>query len=326
MTDTAVRILGVDHDAAFWDDTAELRACLSEPVPRIPPWFGYDERGSALFEQITELPTYYLTRTEWSLLRRYGPDIAARLDCGRIAELGSGSAKKTRLLLSAAVARRPTTYLPVDVSREMLTSSAEALRTSIPTLDVVGLWGRYEAGLDHLRDDEGEPLAVMFLGGNLGNTTPDERHALLARCAASLRPGDAFLVSADLVKPAEVFEECYNDPPEHTAFADFRLNHLVHLISRFGCDADPASFRPHARYDTATGEVVGHLWSERDQHVSIPGLDLELDLRSGDGINVGFSAKFDRERFVADVAAHGLAPEAQWVDPERQYGIFLFRR
>lgn len=325
MTGTAARIVPVD-DAAFWDDTEELRACLSEPVPRIPPWFGYDARGSELFEAITELPTYYLTRVEWSLLRRHGPDIADRLGCGRIAELGSGSAKKTRLLLGAAAARRATTYLPVDVSHEMLTSSATALRTSVPELGVIGLWGRYEAALDHLRADDGEPLAVLFLGGNLGNTTPDERDALLARCAASLRPGDAFLVSADLVKPAAVFEECYNDPPGHTAFADFRLNHLAHLRARFGGDADLASFRPHARYDAANEVVEGHLWSERDQVVRVPGLGLELDLRRGDGINVGFSAKFDRERFVADVAAHGLVPEAQWVDPDRAYGIFLFRR
>lgn len=320
-------IVAVEDEAAFWDDAGALRACLTEPVPRIPPWFGYDRRGSDLFEAITELPTYYLTRVEWSLLRRHGADIADRLGCGRVAELGSGSAKKTRLLLAECAARRPTTYLPVDVSREMLAASGDALRDDVADLRVTGLWGRYEAGLDRLRGDGGEPLAVMFLGGNLGNTTLDERTALLARIAATLRPGDAFLVSADLLKPAEVFETCYNDPPGHSAFAEFRLNHLAHLDRRFGTgQADVHGFRPHARFDPEHGVVEGHLWAERDRRVPVPGLGLTLDLRRGDGINVGFSAKFDRDRFVADVAAHGMEFEREWLDPQWRYGIFLFRR
>ncbi len=319
-------VVAVEDQAAFWEDTDTLRACLTEPVPRIPPWFGYDERGSELFEAITELPTYYLTRAEWDLLRRHGAEIAERLGCGRVAELGSGSAKKTRLLLGECASRRPTTYLPVDVSREMLEFSARALRDDIPALGVTGLWGRYEAGLDHLSEVGGDPLAVMFLGGNLGNTTPDERESLLSRIAATLRPGDAFLVSADLLKPAEVFETCYNDPPGHTAFAEFRLNHLAHLARRFGGDADLSAFVPHARFDAGTGVVEGHLWAVRDGPLSVPGLGVTRELRRGDGINVGFSAKFDRDRFVAGVAAHGMEPEAEWTDPHWRYGIFLFRR
>lgn len=319
-------VVELESGAAFFDDAAQLRACLTEPVPRIPPWFGYDERGSQLFEQITELPTYYLTRVEWDLLRRHADDIADRLGCGRVAELGSGSAKKTRLLLEACARRRPTRYLPVDVSREMLELSAARLARDAPAVAVTGLWGRYEAALDRLRDDGGPPLAVLFLGGNLGNTTPAERDALLARIAASLRPGDAFAVSADLVKPAAELETCYNDPPGHAAFAEFRLNHLAHLARRFGGRVDLAGFRAAAHYDAAAEVVEGRLWALRDQHVALPGLDLMLDVPRGEGINVGFSAKFDRDRFRRDVAAHGLRPEAEWVDEDRRYGIFLFRR
>lgn len=324
--DSAADVVALEDDATFWEDTGTLRACLTEPVPRIPPWFGYDERGSELFEAITELPTYYLTRVEWDLLRRHGAEIAERLACGRVAELGSGSAKKTRLLLGECAARRPTTYLPVDVSREMLESSGVALRADVPSLGVTGLWGRYEAGLDRLAADGGDPLAVMFLGGNLGNTTPGERDALLARIAATLRPGDAFLVSADLLKSAEVFETCYNDPPGRSAFAEFRINHLAHLTRRFGGGADLSAYEPHARFDRRAGVVEGHLWARRDAVLSVPGLGVTRELPRGAGINVGFSAKFDRDRFAADVAAHGLAHEAEWVDPAWRYGIFLFRR
>lgn len=319
-------IVELESGGAFWDDTAQLRACLAEPVPRIPPWFGYDARGSALFEQITELPTYYLTRAEWDLLRRHGDDIAARLGCGRVAELGSGSGKKTRLLLEACARHRPTEYLPVDVSREMLEHSADQLATEVPEVAVTGLWGRYEAGLDRLHADGGPPLAVLFLGANIGNTTPAERDALLARIAATLRPGDALLVSADLVKPAAVFESCYNDPPGHAAFAGFRLNHLEHLARRFGGRADLDGFRADARYDTDHEVVEGTLWALREHRIALPGLGVTVELGRGEGINVGFSAKFGHDRFRRDVESHGLRAEAEWVDRERDYGIFLFRR
>jgi len=135
-------VVAVDAADAFWDDGAALRACLGEPVPRIPPVFGYDERGSELFEAITELPTYYLTRVEWALLRANAAEIAHRLAADEIVELGSGSAKKTRELLAACQRRRPTTYLPVDVSREMLEHSGRTLCAAVPGLSVVGLWGR----------------------------------------------------------------------------------------------------------------------------------------------------------------------------------------
>ncbi len=317
------------EQGSFWDDTDELRARLAEPLPRIPPWFGYDELGSELFEQITELPTYYLTRCERALLERYGTDIAARLGCPRVAELGSGSAKKTRLLLEHCSAARPTTYLPIDVSREMLVLSAERM-ADLPGLTVTGLWGRYEAGLDRLRDDGGAPVAVLFLGANIGNTTADERSALLARIGATLRPGDALLLSADLVKPAAVFESCYNDPPGYDAFARFRLNHLDHLARRFGGGVDLDGLHAVAHYDPGpddgVGVVDGRLWARRDQVVPLPGLDRVLELRRGDSVNVGFSAKFDRDRLVADVAGHGLRHETEWVDEEHRYGLFLFRR
>ncbi|MDQ2709043.1 MAG: L-histidine N(alpha)-methyltransferase [Actinomycetota bacterium] len=312
-------------EEAFWDDRDAVGACLREPVARIPPWFGYDERGSELFEEITELPTYYLTRVERDLLHRHSEQIAELIDCARLAELGSGSAKKTQLLLAACQRRRSTTYLPIDVSREMLRRSGAELRTAIPGLRVTGLWGRYEAGLARLRE-AADPVVVAFFGSNLGNTTPTERDTLLAAITATLRAGDGFLVSVDLIKPAAQFDRCYNDPPGFSAFARFRLNHLTHLNRRFGSAFDLATFVPTARYDPAAAVVEGHLVATSDQRVPVPGLGLTLALRQGEVINVGFSAKFDRDEFIGDVGAHGLAHQAEWIDPDQAYGIFLFRR
>lgn len=319
-------IVPVDGEETFWDARSDLVAGLRETPPRVPAYLGYDAVGSHLFESITELPSYYLTRVEHELLRRHTEEIADLIGCGRIAELGSGSAKKTRVLLAACVTRRATTYLPIDVSREMLAISARKLTAELPGLRVQGLWGRYEAGLARLRDDEPEPVVVAFLGSNLGNTTREERDALLSTIADTLRPGDGFLVSVDLQKPAEVFEACYNDPPDRSAFARFRLNHLTHLNRRFGADFVPTHFSPQAHYDSATTAVQAHLYAIEDQTVALRELGLELVLRRGDSLNVGFSYKFHRPQFVADVSVRGFDLSAQWIDTVWQYGIFLFVR
>lgn len=324
-----MEIVAVDDEAGFWEDRDVVRTCLAESPPRVLPWFGYDDLGSQLFEEITELPTYFLTRVERSLLETYAGEIADRLGCGCLAELGSGSAKKTRLLLAACLHRRPTTYLPIDVSREMLVASGESLTAELAGLRVRGLWGRYEAGLAHLRDRRDrrdEPLAIAFLGSNLGNTTPGERAALLAEIATALRPGDRFLVSVDLQKPAAVFDTCYNDPPGRSAFARFRLNHLTHLNRRFDGDFGLQHFSPRAHYNTATGEVEGHLYATEGQTVTLRDLGIVLDLQRGASVNVGISAKFDRPAFVSAVNALGFHLESEWVDGIWQYGMFLFSR
>uniref|UniRef100_UPI0003661E0D L-histidine N(alpha)-methyltransferase n=1 Tax=Nocardiopsis halotolerans TaxID=124252 RepID=UPI0003661E0D len=153
--ETRARVVPVADRGDTVPEDAVVRDCLRRTPPRLPPWLGYDAVGSALFEQITELPTYYLTRVERELLERHAPEMAELLACGRIAELGSGSAKKTRLLLEGCVRLRGTTYLPIDVDRGMLRSSGAALCAELDGLEVTGLWGRYEAGLDWLRTHPG---------------------------------------------------------------------------------------------------------------------------------------------------------------------------
>jgi L-histidine N-alpha-methyltransferase len=320
-----VEIVAVDDEGAFWDDRSAVSASLRETPPRVPAYFGYDALGSDLFESITELPDYYLTRVEHRLLQRHAEEIADLVGCEQIAELGSGSAKKTRMLLTACAKRRPTTYLPIDVSREMLAASGHKLTAELPALRVQGLWGRYQAGLAWLRDGN-EPVVVTFLGSSLGNTTSEERDALLSEITDTLRPGDGFLVSVDLQKPAQVFETCYNDPPDRLAFARFRLNYLAHLNRRFAADFALEYFYPRAHYDSAATTVQVHLYATEDQSVALRELDLELVLRRGDSLNVSLSYKFHHPQFVADVSARGFNLRAQWIDPVWQYGIFLFVR
>ena len=308
------------------DEQRHVRDCLLEPQPRLPAWFGYDEVGSALFEQITALPTYYLTRAERGLLHRHAPEMAELLDHERIAELGSGSAKKTRLLLASCLQRRARTYLPIDVDRSVLESSSALLRAELPQLRITPLWGRYEDALSWLRSCDHSPLAVAFFGSNLGNATPAERTALLGEVSRTLRPGDDFLISADLVKPSAELERCYNDPPGHRAFAQFRLNYLTQLNRRYGAEFALDDFVPEAVHNPDTSTVEGYVRARADREVPIPGLDLTLHLGRGETINVGYSAKFDSSRLIDEITARGFALREQWVDADARYGLYLFGR
>lgn len=321
-----LRVLPVADGGAGVSEDAVVRDLLRGTPPRLPPWLGYDEVGSGLFEQITELPTYYLTRVERGLLERHAPEIAELLACERIAELGSGSAKKTRLLLESCLRLRATTYLPIDVDRDMLCSSGTALLRELDGLEVTALWGRYEAGLDRLRAHAGGPLAVLLLGSGFGNATRGERDGLLAEIARTLPPGGGFLVSADLDKGREELEACYNDPPGYSAFADFRLNHLTRLNDLYGAGFVLDDFVPRAHYDAATSTVEGVLRARSDREVPVPGLGLVLRIPRGGSLNVGYSVKFTEGRLVGEVAAHGFDLRARWRDEAARYGLFLFRR
>jgi L-histidine N-alpha-methyltransferase len=319
--------IGVEavDDEAFWDDRSVVLECLQETPPRIPAWYGYDAVGSELWEELSRLPSYYPTRAEFALLERHAGEIADRLG-PRVAELGSGSAKKTRILLSECLPLRRTTYLPIDVSREMLQQTATALPGELDGLAVHGLWGRYEAGLSYLRSVRAEPLSIVFLGSNIGNTTSAERTKLLGDIADTLEPGDRFLVTADLVKPAPVLEAAYNDPPGASAQARFRLNQLAHFSRRFDGDVVLHRFYPRARYVAETMTVEGHLYATEAQRVTLRALDLTLTLHCGDRICHGHSVKFHRPEFVDSVCAFGFELDAEWIDAVWQYGLFLFVR
>jgi L-histidine N-alpha-methyltransferase len=208
----------------------------------------------------------------------------------------------------------------------MLEHSATALPAELDGLAVYGLWGRYEAGLSYLRSARTEPLTVVFLGSNIGNTTSAERAALVGDIANTLEPGDRFLVTADLVKPAPVLDEAYNDPPGATAQARFRLNQLAHFNRRFDGDVVLHRFYPRAHYVPETMTVEGHLYATEDQTVTLRALEHTLILRRGDRICHGHSVKFHRPEFVDAVCAFGFELDAEWIDAVWQYGLFLFVR
>lgn len=321
-----LNVYELEDPDALWTDGSDLGDSLQRTPRRIPSYYGYDKIGSELFDAITRLPEYYLTATEYELLRTHADDIADRAGCEWVVELGSGSARKTSLLLAAMAARRQTTFLPVDVSREMLEKSSRDLLENISGLAVTGLVGKWETGLDWVSTHRDKPCLVVFLGSGLGNMLPDERRELLARLSAFCKPGDFFLTTADFEKPIEELERAYNDPPGSDLWGRFRLNRLARLNTLFDGNFALERYYERCHYDPRTSTIEARIYASEPQRVRLAKLGLEISLMRGESIVVDYSFKFSRPELLDELVIHGFAPAGEWINGLRQYGIFLLRK
>jgi len=300
----------------------EVRLGLTAKPKQLSPKYFYDERGSQLFEQITELDEYYPTRAERQILaERSGEIVAAAGKPGTLVELGSGSATKTRHLLSAMRdAGCLTTYVPVDISAEITHETAESLVEEYPGLTIRGLVCDFERDLERIPSGGGGRL-VAFLGGTIGNLFPDARRQFLARIAALLEPGDRILLGTDLVKGRERLEAAYDDAGGVTA--EFNKNVLSVLNREFDGDFDPDGFEHVARYDPEEARMDIRLRSLADQTVRLDGLDLSVRFAAGEEMRTEISSKFTRERLEAVYREAGLHPDGWFTDPAGDYALSL---
>jgi dimethylhistidine N-methyltransferase len=303
---------------------AAARAGLLRPRKSLPPWLFYDARGSALFEEITGLPEYYLTRTERDILVR---DAAAMVSAAgpplEVVELGAGSAAKTELLLEALLQRQPrVTYVPLDVSAAALTSARARLRR-LRRVTVQPILARYPEGLVLPRPPEGQRRLVLFLGSNIGNYDPPAARALLTAVGRALRPGDAFLLGADLRKPSSVLLPAYDDAQGVTA--RFNKNVLTRLNRELGADFDLDSFRHVALWNARRSRVEMHLESSRAQRVAVRALAAEVKLSRGERIHTESSYKLTPVAIRQLLGRAGFRVEATWHDDGRRFGLFLGR-
>jgi L-histidine N-alpha-methyltransferase len=298
----------------------DIRLGLSARFKELAPKYFYDERGSQLFERITELPEYYPTRTERAILAdRSGEIIAAAGRPGTLVELGSGSASKTRHLLSAMRdAGCLQTYVPVDISAEITHETAELLVDEYPGLEIHGLVCDFEHHLERIPDSSGGRL-IAFLGGTIGNLYPDARREFLARIAALLGPGDGLLLGTDLVKERGRLEAAYDDAGGVTA--EFNKNVLLVLNRELGADFDLDAFEHVARYDAEEARMDIRLRSLRDQRVRLDGLDLDVAFAAGEEMRTEISSKFTREGLDGIYRAAGLALTGWFTDPAGDYGL-----
>ena len=297
------------------DMRAEVLDGLSQPQKRLSPKFFYDARGSALFDAICELREYYPTRTEIGILRRYGHEIAALL--GRdalLVELGSGSSRKIRVLLEAL---RPAVYMPVDISREHLLRSAEALADAFPGLDVHAVCADYSVPFELPVDDHDHPRAAFFPGSSIGNFEPADAERFLRRVGAMLGQGGRLLIGVDLVKDVGVLEAAYNDADGVTAA--FNLNLLQRINRELGADFDLAAFRHDAFFNEASSRIEMHLISTVAQQVRVAGR--RFSFREGETIHTECSYKYRVEDFHALARRAGYKPERVWTDSTPLFSV-----
>jgi L-histidine Nalpha-methyltransferase len=315
---------------------ADALAGLTAMPKSLPPKWFYDAQGSALFEKITELPEYYPTRAERSILRASAAEIARLSQARVLIELGSGSSEKTRLLLSALRSEGTLeAYVPVDVSESALVGAEEALAVEFPGLAVHAVVSDFEQylGLEQppsahdaaSGEGSGEntagPRLVAFLGSTIGNMVPAERAAFLRRVRASLRPGDSFLLGTDLVKDVAVLVAAYDDSAGVTAA--FNKNVLAVLNAELGADFDLDGFEHVALWDPANEWIEMRLRATAEQRARVRDLDLDVHFAAGEEMRTEVSAKFRRAGVEAELAAAGLAMRAWWTDAGERFGLSL---
>ena len=296
---------------------AEIREGLTRPGQKeLPSKFLYDEVGSALFEAISVLPEYGLTRADVRLLRGNAPEIVSRLPLPVIvAELGTGSGKKTRWLLEALARRRPSCYCPIEISRSALAMCQRELG-DIEAISIVGYEAEYLEGLAQVaaRRRDGEHLLVLFLGSTIGNFERPAAVEFLREVRRILRTGDSLLLGTDLEKPVAQLLAAYDDPLGITAA--FNLNLLARINRELDADFALPQFRHLARYNPAARSIEMHLRSTCTQTVTLRAAGFTITLDKDETIWTESCHKYAASEVPLLAAKAGFHCEAQWLDHE----------
>jgi len=315
MGTSSARITFHDLLPAQQSMLADILAGLTQPQKRIPPKYFYDARGCGLFDAICGLPEYYPTRTELAIMRSNARAMAERLGpaCALI-EIGCGNSEKTRLLLEAL---RPQIFVPIDIAREQLESSCNALARLLPGMPILALRADFAQPIAMPLTGLGQARrrALYFPGSTIGNFTRPEAAAFLTRWAPLLGAGGGALIGVDLRKDDALLNAAYNDAQGVTA--EFNLNVLRHINHALGADFDLAAFRHRAFYDAGHGRIEMHLVSLKQQRVTIDGHEFEF--HAGETIHTENSCKYGIGEFQDLSRAAGFEPVECWTD---EHGLF----
>jgi len=310
----ATPALSLRHVSAF---AADVRESLTKTGQReLPSKYLYDEVGSALFEAICVLPEYGLTRADARLLEKYAGEIVSKLPSPvQVAELGSGSGKKTRWILEALSRRQKTYYYPIEISPFALAACEKELG-HIDMVSIVGYEQPYLEGLRTVAEGRAEEdhLLVLFLGSTIGNFDRDAGETFLREMREILQPGDALLLGTDLEKDVELQMLAYDDPAGVTAA--FNLNLLARINRELGADFDLRCFRHEALWNFAERRIEMHLRSTRRQTVHVPAASLRVMLDEDETIWTESSHKYQAEEVPEMAARTGFRCEGQWIDAE----------
>ncbi len=306
-----------------------IAASVSEGLASRPKWLPsrlfYDAEGSRLFDQITELPEYYLTRTERNILAANAAEIialAAGRDTLRILELGAGSADKTRLLLNATVDRQDTVvYEPIDVSVTALEAARQRIEAEIPRVHVAPRIADYTQAIQLDPPVQGERRLALYIGSSIGNFEPEEAELLLEKLRDALSPGDSLLLGVDLVKDRDTLLAAYDDTAGVTAA--FNRNLLVRLNRELGANFNPDAFEHRAVWNRFRSRIEMHLANLLPQTVQIPALDLRLEFSAGETIHTENSYKYRPGQAESMLTEAGFAPATTWTDERGWFAVSL---
>lgn len=303
------------------DAVREFAVAVSDSIRKVgqrelPSMYLYDELGTALFDAITLLPEYGLTRAEERLLRRHAGDMLEHLPPPvAVIELGSGSGRKTRWILEGLANREPVAYFPIDISAAALIKCHQELG-NIGAISIVGLEKSYLEGLQEAaaRRRSDQTLLVLFLGSTIGNFDPPAAAKFLRDIRRHLKPGDALLLGVDVEKLVHDMLLAYDDPAGVTAA--FNLNLLARINRELGGDFILRDFEHQVRYQEMDRRIEMHLRSARKQTVSIPSADFTCTFREGETIWTEACHKFRVEEIPGIARRTGFLCEAQWIDTE----------
>jgi L-histidine Nalpha-methyltransferase len=311
-------------EAAYSPIGAEVYRGLTATPKSLSPWLFYDETGSRLFEEITKLPEYYLTRTERSIFARYADEI---LECAgirtlTIIELGAGTASKTGLLLRAAVRRQGVVdYVPIDVSESALAAAKEHIEADIPGVCVAARVADYTKGIGEIAITGHGRRMVLYIGSSIGNFEPSDAVQVLREVRRRLAPGDLLLLGADRVKDRRTLLRAYND--ESGVTESFNKNMLVRMNRELGATFNPRLFQHRAIWNAEHSRMEIYLKSLIAQRVSVPALDLEVRFARGETIHTENSYKFTEDSIGSIVERGGFEITQSWTDEREWFGVYL---
>jgi dimethylhistidine N-methyltransferase len=318
MAEAAERVALLDLKPPVADMKAEVLAGLSARQKRISPKYFYDERGSALFEQITELDEYYPTRTEIGILAANRGAIARTVgEDVMLIEYGSGSSAKIRILLESL---RPQAYVPVDISRDHLVDAAQQIDDDYGWLAVYPTCADYTRAFELPEQANGQRRLAFFPGSSVGNFEPADAVEFLGEVRSVVGESGQLLIGVDRKKDPAVLERAYDDAQGVTAA--FNANVLAHINDTLGADFDLEAFAHEARYDAHLGRVEMHLVSRTNQVVDIDGN--RVSFSAGEGIHTENSYKYHADEFDDMARSAGFQPRAHWADENHWFSVMLY--
>ncbi len=297
---------------------------LSKPQKSLPCRYFYDLAGSKLFEQICELPEYYLTRTEQEIFKDNSTDIIDALDCElAIVEFGSGNSVKTRLLIDAVLNRQVHLhYIPIDISSGFLEGSAHSLLAEINRLSITAIAAEYADAIPIIPKLQ-QPRLFLFIGSNIGNFNRAEAVSFIAKIREQMHAQDRLLISFDLVKTPDILEAAYNDPSGVTAA--FNKNLLMRINCELGGNFALSEFDHHAPFVKSDSRIEMRLISRRAQRVYIDKLQREFGFDEGEYIHTEDSHKYTLESFIEICGAAGLEMQDWWLDKREWFAVSLLK-